>query len=131
MMAEHPLIDPAPGRARGGTRRAAAAFLLLAAGLAAPANAAPGWQAPVTFDVPRGTKSMFFHLPCPASDPVVVSGGYAANEIGQNSPIHTGFNGPRLDETRPNFGDWGWHFFWPAGSPQGVRISFDVYCIAK
>jgi hypothetical protein len=107
----------------------AAGALLLALGFTAPAQAAAGWQKPSTFDVPTGTKSLFFHFPCPANEPVVLSGGYAANSVGQNSAIHLGFNGPLLDKTPPNFGEWGWHFFWPGGSPAGVKITFDVYCI--
>jgi hypothetical protein len=110
----------------------AIAALVLAGGLAAPAKAAAGWQKPAPFDVPTGTKSLFFHYPCPDTEPVVVSGGYAANAAGQNSAIHTGFNGPLLNQTPPDFSDWGWHFFWPgSGSPKGTTITFDVYCITK
>ena len=131
-MAEHPSIDLAPGPVAGASRRAAAAaLLLLAGGLAAPAEAASGWQKPFTIAVPTNTKEIFFDYPCPDTEPLAVNGAFAANDPGLDVDIHLGFNGPRIDKTPPDFSEWRWHFRWAVASKPGTRITFDAYCIAK
>jgi hypothetical protein len=130
LMTEHPQAGRAAIRGGAGSGFAvAAAALLLACGFAVPAQAAAGWQKPSTLDIPQGTKSFSAKYACPASDPVVVSGAFAANSVGQEVAVHLNFNGPRLDKSPPNFGEWAWHFtFVGAGAPAGVTITFDVFC---
>jgi hypothetical protein len=124
-------------RVGGGPIRPAAgaavvAALILAAGFAIPAHAAAGWQKPFTFDVPKATKQFSFHYPCPDTEPVAVTGGYASNSIGQPVPVHLTINGPRLDETPPDFSDWEWHLVYVGtGAPEGTKVTFDVYCVAR
>ena len=133
-MTEHPLIDLVPGGLPRGARcaAAAAALLLLAAGLAPPAEAAAGWQKPATMAVPAGTKELFFDYPCPDTEPVVVNGAFGQNAEGLGTAVHLGFNGPRIDETPPDFSTWRWHFLWVGnGSKAGTTMTFDAYCIAK
>jgi len=102
----------------------------LACGVTAPAQAAPGWQKPFTFDVPTGRTSQFIHYPCPGSL-VADSGGFAFNSVGQADDVYLGFNGPRVDESPANFHEWGWHFFWPAGAKAGETVIVDVHCKAN
>jgi hypothetical protein len=109
---------------------AATAAILLVCGLAAPAKAGAGWQPNSTYAVPPGTGSLFFHYPCPASFPVVWNGAFAfsAANGNQTQQVYLQYNGPRLDETPVNYGEWGWHFFWPSGSPNPTHITFSVFC---
>lgn len=86
------------------------------------------WQSISNYSVPNGTTSLFYHYPCPAQDPIVVSGGFASNNTGQSTSYALGYNGPRTDESPPNFGEWGWHFYWPDGAPSGTVLTFTVYC---
>lgn len=96
----------------------------------APAQAAsPGWQ-PVVANVtiPQGQTTHFFELNCPAAFPVVISGSYAFNSLGQASGVAVGFNGPRIDESPPQFNGWGWNFNFIGGAPAGVTVSLDIDC---
>ena len=98
-------------------------------GIMNPAKKAPGvWQQASTYSVPSGTTSLFYHYPCPSRLPVVVNGGFNSNSAGQSSTFTLGYNGPRMDESPPNFGEWGWHFNWPGGAPSGIVLTFTVYC---
>ncbi len=112
------------------------AGLALAAGLAilgsvAPAQAAVGWQTRFTYDVPASTTSVFLHLGCPANAAVADSGAYTFNNIGQVSNVDVTFNGPRLDESQPYYGEWGWVFNWPTGAPSGTVVEINVHCVKK
>jgi hypothetical protein len=107
--------------------------LLVVAGLigfATPAWAANrGWQTPYLFNVAAGQTTQQFGMNCPPDFPVVVSGAFAANAVGQTSQVSLSFNGPRIDENPPDLNAWGWHFDWPQGAPAGLTIKFDVYCV--
>lgn len=95
----------------------------------APLITSKGWQANGTYSFPTGTTSIFLHMSCPASFPIVMSGAFALNGTGQTSDVSLGFNGPRIDETTPTYNEWGWHFYWPNGSPAGVTGVFSVFCV--
>jgi hypothetical protein len=99
-------------------------------GLAAPAVVTPGWQPEFTYSVPAGTVSLFFHFSCPSSFPVVWNGAFAfsAANGNQTQQVYLQYNGPRLDENPVNYGEWGWHFYWPSGSPNPTQITFAPFC---
>ena len=97
---------------------------------AAPNVVTKGWQPEFTYTVPAGTVSLFFHDPCPASFPIVWNGAFAfsAANGNQTQVVYLQYNGPRLDETPVNYGEWGWHFYWPSGSPNPTQITFAPFC---
>jgi hypothetical protein len=99
-------------------------------GLAAPAVVRKGWQPEFTYTVPPGTTSLFFHDPCPASFPFVWNGAFAfsAQNGDQTQQVYLQYNGPRLDENPVDYGEWGWHFYWPSGSPNPTQITFAPFC---
>jgi hypothetical protein len=99
-------------------------------GLAAPAAVTRGWQPEFTYSVPAGTVSLFFHFSCPSSFPVVWNGAFAfsAANGNQTQQVYLQYNGPRLDENPVSYGEWGWHFYWPAGSPNPTQITFAPFC---
>jgi hypothetical protein len=108
------------------------AALALAAGLggvAAPAQAAAGWQPVETYDVPTGLANLQLGINCPGGLPVAHSGAYAMNNVGQTSQVYLTFNGPRIDI--PSYNNWAFHFYWPAGAPAGIAIQYNVYCTKK
>ena len=130
-MIKHRQIDRAPFPVAHGVGLVAlAAAGLLASGFVAPAQAgSSGWQTPSTYTgVVAGQTELFYHYPCPASPDIVWNGAYAMNSVGQSSEVYLGFNGPRLDENPASYAEWGWHFYWPAGAPAGVTITFNVFC---
>ena len=99
----------------------------------APAQAATeGWQ-PIWANVPipQGQTTHFFELNCPAQFPVVVSGSYAFNGIGQSSGVAVGFSGPRIDESPPKFNGWGFNFNFLNGAPSGVTVRMDIFCAKR
>jgi hypothetical protein len=99
----------------------------------APAQAATeGWQ-PIWANVtiPQGQTTHFFELNCPAQFPVVVSGSYAFNSIGQSSGVAVGFSGPRIDENPPKFNGWGFNFNFVNGAPSGMTVSMDIFCAKR
>jgi hypothetical protein len=97
-----------------------------------PFAAVRGWQPSFTFTVPPGTVSLFFHYPCPAAFPIVHNGAFAflASNGNQTQVVYLQYNGPRQDEHPEGFGEWGWHFFWPNGSPNPTGIQFQPECYA-
>lgn len=99
-------------------------------GLVAPAVVTKGWQPEFTYSVPSGTTALFFHFPCPSSFPVVWNGAFAfsAANGNQTQQVYLQYNGPRLDENPVNYGEWGWHFYWPSGSPNPTQITFAPFC---
>ncbi len=128
-MTKHRQVTRIHRRASGAAAAVAiAAAGLLACGFVAPAQAGSGWQGTGTFAVPTGQTSQFVHMSCPTAFPRVWNGAFAMNNIGQTSEVYLAFNGPRIDETPPDYTEWGWHFFWPAGAPAGIVITFDVFC---
>jgi len=94
-------------------------------------TAKAGWQPVGSFDVPTDQTNQHVGMNCPTAFPVVHSGAFAMNSVGQASNFSLSFNGPRIDEMPPDFAAWGWHFFWPDGAPAGITILFDVYCEKK
>lgn len=107
------------------------AAALLPLGFSAPAMAASGWQQVGEVTIPTGEAGVQEGFNCPANLPVAHSGAFAMNSVGQTSQVYLSFNGPRIDETTPDFTGWAWHFYWPAGAPAGITIKFDVYCAKK
>jgi hypothetical protein len=98
-------------------------------GQPAPAQAAvAGWQGVVAFSYPQGQQTHFYEINCPAAFPVVVSGSYAFNSVGQASGVAVGFSGPRIDESPPQFNGWGWNFNFVNGAPAGVTVLLDINC---
>lgn len=110
-----------------------ASAVALSTGLSHEARATPGsagWQGRFVFNVPTGQTDQFFHLACPASFPVAMSGGFLPNAAAKIGMVVTG-NGPRLDLNPTSFNEWSWIFDWPDGGARpGSRITFDVYCVA-
>ncbi len=92
------------------------------AGAKASKSGKAGWQGTYTYSVPTGTTSLFFHYPCP-SKRIAVNGGFGVNGA---SPTLVG-SAARADIT-PIYGEWGWTFTFPSGSPSGTTIGFNVYC---
>jgi hypothetical protein len=92
---------------------------------------AKGWQGNASFSFPTNTTSIFLHEDCPASFPVVVNGAFAFNGTGQTSQVFLGYNGPRIDENPPSYTEWGWHFYWPGGSPAGTTALFSLFCAKR
>jgi hypothetical protein len=90
-----------------------------------------GWQGNSTYDFSTSTTSIFLHEDCPASYPVAVNGAFALNSTGQTSEVYLAYNSPRTDESPPDYGEWGWHFYWPYGSPAGVVGTFTLFCAKK
>ena len=94
---------------------------------AAPARPAAagqvGWQGLSAYRVPTGTNTLFFHYSCP--------GGLTASNGGfqfrSGPPTALAGDAPRWDS---GYNQWDWFFNWPAGSPAGESIDFDVYCTA-
>jgi hypothetical protein len=99
-------------------------------GLVAPAVVTVGWQPNANYTVPPGTNSLFYHYACPTTFPVVWSGAFAfsAANGNQTQVVYFQYNGPRLDETPVSYAEWGWHFYWPSGSPNPTQITFAVNC---
>ena len=87
-----------------------------------------GWLGNAGFNFTTGTTSIFIHEDCPASHPVAVTGAFAFNSTGQTAAVYLGYNGPRLDESPPDYHEWGWHFFFPSGSPAGTSATFSIFC---
>ncbi len=92
-----------------------------------------GWQPKFLYAVPPGTVSLFFHFPCPQEFPVVWNGAFAFSAANgdQTQVVYFQYNGPRLDEKPTGFGEWGWHFYWPSGSPNPTNITFASFCQAS
>jgi hypothetical protein len=93
-----------------------------------PAKAKAEWLGVSSVSIKAGTTSEFIHSDCPSQFPVVVSGAFAGSTAAQDSSYTLGYDGPRIDESPPNFGEWGWHFYWPGGAPDGTSFSFSLYC---
>ena len=74
--------------------------------------------------MPTGQSDVFYTYNCPGDAPVAHNGSFE-NSIG-SSQVFLTFNGTRLDI--PSFGQWSWHFYWPAGGAGGTAIKFDVNC---
>jgi hypothetical protein len=105
------------------------ATLLAAASVAVSGEAYAahaGWQRPIVVDVPPGVKDFFYHMGCPRTFPVPVSGGFHLNEQAKSGFVLTG--NFRRDDA-PGVGrEWGWIFDWPAGAPAGSQITVNIYC---
>jgi hypothetical protein len=99
-------------------------------GLVVPDAVTRGWQPNANYTVPPGTTSLFYHYSCPSSFPVVWNGAFAfsAANGNQTQVVYLQYNGPRLDETPVSYAEWGWHFYWPSGSPNPTQIEFAVFC---
>jgi hypothetical protein len=99
----------------------------------APAQAATeGWQAvAANVAIPQGRTTQFFEYNCPAQFPIVVSGSYAFNSVGQSSGVAVGFSGPRIDENPAKFNGWGFNFNFVNGAPSGVTVSMDIFCAKR
>ena len=90
-----------------------------------------GWQGVATFSFQTGTTSIFLHADCPSNVPIVTNGAYALNSTGQTSQVYVAYDAPRIDESPPNYNEWGFHFYWPAGSPAGTTGVFNIFCQKK
>jgi hypothetical protein len=94
---------------------------------AAPARPAAagqvGWQGLSAYRVPTGTNTLFFHYSCPGGL-IASSGGF---QFRSGPPTALAGDAPRWDS---GYNQWDWFFNWPAGSPAGESIDFDVYCTA-
>ena len=99
-----------------------AAVLAFAGG----ANAGSKWKVTGTFNVPAGQLDQFLHVPCPTGL-IAVSGGFLPNAAAKPGMLVLG-NGPRVDESPPDFSEWSWIFDWPSGAPSGSQIRYAVYC---
>jgi hypothetical protein len=99
-------------------------------GMAAPLAVTKGWQPNFTYTVPPGTTSLFFHYSCPSAFPIVWNGAFAfsAANGNQTQQVYLQYNGPRLDENPVSYAEWGWHFYWPSGSPNPTQITFEAFC---
>ncbi len=98
---------------------------------AAPAQAAVGWQAPQTFSIPQGRTTQFIGFNCPADAPLVTNGVYAFNPVAQTLNAELFFNGPRIDQSPPFNGAWGFGFGWAAGAPSGTSVIVDIFCARR
>ena len=87
-----------------------------------------GWLGVTSFSFTAGTTSIQLGTSCP-SGYNASSGAYALNSVGQTSGVYVTYNGPRIDENPVNYNEYGWHFYWPGGSPSGTTALFDVYCV--
>jgi hypothetical protein len=124
-------VSQAAIRHASGAGLAAAVACALAGGgfLASAQAASKGWQGIATYTVPTNTGSLEYSYPCPSEFPIAWSGGYEFVDGAQTDEVYVTANGPRLDEgPSTGFNVWGWHFFWPSGSPAGTQIYFDVNC---
>jgi hypothetical protein len=99
--------------------------------LAAPAQAAAGWQVPQTFSISQGRTTQFIGYNCPADAPLVTAGAYDFAPSAQASGAELFFNGPRIDETPPFYGGWGFGFGWAAGAPAGTSVIVDIFCVKR
>jgi hypothetical protein len=96
----------------------------VSAGPARPAAAGQvGWQGLSAYRVPTGTSTLFFHYSCPGGL-IASSGGF---QFRSGPPTALAGDAPRWDS---GYNQWDWFFNWPAGSPAGESIDFDVYCTA-
>jgi hypothetical protein len=95
--------------------------------LASQAHAAAGWQDRIVVSIPQGSTDFFYHIACPAANPVAVSGGFLPNLAAKPGMVVLG-NGPRLDVQPPSYNEWSWIFDWPNGAPAGAQIELNVYC---
>jgi hypothetical protein len=96
----------------------------VSAAAARPAAAGQvGWQGLYAYGVPTGTNTLFFHYSCPGGL-IASSGGF---QFQNGPPTALAGDGPRWDS---GYNRWDWFFNWPAGSPAGESIDFDVYCAA-
>jgi hypothetical protein len=89
-----------------------------------------GWQKSFVFTFSNGQTGQQIGANCPTKFPVVVSGAFAFNSVGQTDEISLSFNGPRDDETPPSYNAWGWHFAWPNGAMSGESVRLNIYCVA-
>jgi hypothetical protein len=114
-------------------RAALTAFAVAALALpASQADAKPGstgWQATFTFTVPTGTPDLFEHLSCPTGYSVQNGAYFALNAATTGNGFALTGQGPRLDLTPPQYGEWAWNFVWPnGGAAAGSQIVFNVLC---
>ena len=98
-----------------------------AVGLLALAGTADAKWISGTFNVTTGTTDLFLHVPCTATNPVAVSGGFLPNSQAKAGLQFLG-NGPRVDISPPSFNEWSWIFDWPSGAAAGSQIRWAVYC---
>lgn len=91
-----------------------------------------GWQSPQVYAVPTGTGGLFYHYSCPAGRPVAQNGSFEFDgDVGQLDTVSLTYNGPRYDESTPDYSTWGWFFRWPSNSKAGETITFNVQCEKK
>ncbi len=103
----------------------------LSCAIAGEAQAAAGWQAPAVVTITAGQVSEFIHYGCPSSLPVAQNGSFEFNSVGQEDDVYLGYNGPRYDESPPDYSTWGWHFYWPSGAKSGETVDLNIMCEAK
>jgi hypothetical protein len=89
-----------------------------------------GWQPLVSFSMPAGYSSLFFHYACPGKL-VAASGEFSisASDPSANTIKLIG-QGVRFDIA--GLHEYFWSFNWPGTvSPSGGTIGFSVHCVKK
>jgi hypothetical protein len=107
----------------------AIACISLTASHADAKTGSTGWQTPTVVDITAGAADKFLHMACPTGYSVQNGAYFALTEASIGNGFALTGQGPRLDLTPAQYGEWAWNFVWPnGGAPAGTQLVFNVLC---